>query len=68
MRPMSPTYYVYVSNRGNVFMTEIVAVLAARFPIWATTRYIPLRTFPSPVGTESTWWWPHTSSLPSSRV
>lgn len=26
---MTPTYYVYVSDRGNVFMTEIAAVLAA---------------------------------------
>jgi hypothetical protein len=26
---MNPTYYVYVSDRGNVFMTEIAAVIAA---------------------------------------
>ncbi len=26
---MSPTYYVYVSDRGNIFMTEIAGLLAA---------------------------------------
>ncbi len=26
---MTPTYHVYVSNRGNIFMTEIAALLAA---------------------------------------
>jgi hypothetical protein len=29
MALMSPSYYVYVSDRGNVFMTEIAGVLAA---------------------------------------
>jgi hypothetical protein len=45
---MKPTYFVYVSDRGNIFMTEIAAVLAAALSDLECQTVFPAPGLPEP--------------------
>ncbi len=68
MQIMSPTYYVYVSDRGNVFMTEIAAVLAATLSDLGYHTVYPAPGLPEPGRDRVNLVVAPTSSLRSSRV